>query len=184
MGIQVEAEGEFTLMLRVPAWCEEDVGIEVNGESVDTGISPGSYANLRRTWRPGDTINLDLPMPVRGVECHPYVAENAGRVALMRGPLLYCAEQIDNPGVDLRDLVLNGEEPTVRLEPDLLGGVIVLQAEARAATPEDGWEGRLYRTVHTREEDAQTRASTITAVPYYAWANREPGTMRVWLGCE
>ena len=179
--IDVEAEGEFTVMLRIPAWCEEGAAVQVNGQPVDVKISPGSYIEIRRAWSPGDTINMDLPMPVRRVECHPYVAENAGRVALVRGPLLYCAEQIDNPGVDLRDLVLNGEEPTVHFEPDLLGGVVVLQAEAQLDAPDDGWKNSLYRTVHPREGDAQTRATTVTAVPYYAWANREPGTMQVWL---
>jgi uncharacterized protein len=179
--IQVEGEAEFALMLRVPAWCEEGTAIEVNGESVDAEPSPGSYANLRRTWRPGDTINMVLPMPVRLVECHPYVAENAGRVALKRGPLLYCAEQADNHRVDLRDLVLNSEEPTVRSEPDLLDGVVVLEAEAQAAAPGAGWEVRLYRAVHPREGDAQIPTIRVTAVPYYAWANREPGAMCVWL---
>ena len=150
--IQVEGEGEFALMLRVPSWCE-DATVEINGESVDARIFPGSYMEIRRLWRPGDKIALHLPMPVRRVECHPYVAENAGRVALMRGPLLYCVEQADNRDVDLRDLVLNGTEPTVRFEPDLLGGVTVLQAEARSAPPAAGWEDRLYRTVHPRERD-------------------------------
>ena len=179
--INVEAEGEFALMLRVPAWCEESAEIEVNDESVDAGISPGSYAKIRRTWRPGDTINMELPMPVRRIECHPYVAENAGRVVLMRGPLLYCVEQADNHDVAPRDLMLNGKELTVRFKPDLLGGVTVLQAEARSAAPGAGWEDRLHRTVHPREGQTQTHATRVTAVPYYAWANREPGTMRVWL---
>jgi DUF1680 family protein len=177
----VEAEGEFTIMLRIPAWCEEGVAVEVNGEPVEAELSPGSYANLHRTWRLGDTINLDLPMPVRRVESHPYVAENAGSVALMRGPLLYCAEQVDNPGVELRDIVLEGREPAISLEPDLLGGVTVLQAEARLAAPDNGWEDRLYRTLHPRERDTQTYPTRVTLVPYYAWANREPGAMRVWL---
>jgi uncharacterized protein len=177
----VEAEGEFTIMLRIPAWCEEGVAVEVNGEPVEAELSPGSYANLHRTWRPGDTINLDLPMPVRRVESHPYVAENAGSVALMRGPLLYCAEQVDYPGVELRDIVLEGREPAISLEPDLLGGVTVLQAEARLAAPDNGWEDRLYRTLHPRERDTQTYPTRVTLVPYYAWANREPGAMRVWL---
>jgi DUF1680 family protein len=179
--MDVEAEGEFTVMLRIPAWCEEGAAVRVNGQPVDVKISPGSYIEIRRAWSPDDTINMDLPMPVRRVESHPYVAENAGRVALVRGPLLYCVEQIDYPGVDLRDFVLSGEEPTVRLEPDLLGGVVVLQAEAQLDPPDDGWENRLYRTGQPREGDAQTRATSVTAVPYYAWANREPGTMEVWL---
>jgi uncharacterized protein len=81
--ITIEAEGEFALMLRVPAWCEEGAAVEVNGEPQDVVLSSGSYVEIRRTWRPGDTIDMDLPMPVRRVECHPYVAENAGRVALL-----------------------------------------------------------------------------------------------------
>jgi DUF1680 family protein len=179
--IQIEGEGEFALMLRIPAWCEEGAAVEVNGEPVGAELSPGSYASLRRTWRPGDTIDLDLPMPVRRAECHPYVAENAGSVALMRGPLLYCAEQVDNPGVELRDIVLDGREPAISLEPDLLGGVTVLQAEARLATPGNEWEDYLYRTIRPHEEDAQTHSTGVTAVPYYAWADCEPGAMRVWL---
>jgi uncharacterized protein len=178
--IQVEGEGEFALMLRVPAWCEGPA-VEVNGESVDAKISPGSYMEIRRAWSPGDTITLHLPMPVRRIECHPYVAENAGHVALMRGPLLYCAEQADNPDVDLPDLVLDGKEPAARFEPDLLGGVVVVQAEARAAAPDDGWEDRFYRGVHHHEGDARTHTTWVTAIPYYAWATREPGAMRVWL---
>jgi DUF1680 family protein len=179
--IIVDAEGEFTMKLRIPAWCEDGAAVQVNGESVDAGITPGSYAKIRRAWRPGDTINMDLPMPVRRVECHPYVAENAGRVALMRGPLLYCVEQADNHDVDLRDLILDGKEPTVSFVPGLLGGVVVLRTDARAAAPDAGWEDRLYRTAHPREGDTQTKATKVTAIPYYAWANREPGAMRVWL---
>jgi uncharacterized protein len=179
--MQVEGEGEFALMLRIPAWCEEGAAVDVNGEPVDAGLSPGSYAILRRSWRPGDTINMDLPMPVRRVECHPYVAENTGHVALMRGPLLYCAEQTDNPGVDLRDLALEDASISACFDPDLLGGVVFLASEARAAAPDDGWENRLYRTVQPREGETQTHATRVTAVPYYSWANREPGAMRVWL---
>jgi hypothetical protein len=70
---------------------------------------------------------------------------------------------------------------SVHFEPELLGGVVLLMAEARAAAPDDGWEDRFYRTVHPREGEKHTHATRITAVPYYAWANREPGAMRVWL---
>ena len=179
--ITVEAEAEFALMLRIPAWCEEGAVVEVNGEPVDAELSSGSYAKIRYAWRPGDTIILVLPMPVRRVECHPYVVENAGRVALTRGPLLYCVEQADVHDLDLRDLVLGSTEPTARFEPELLGGVVALRAGVRSAAPDTGWEDRLYRTAYPREADTQTHASRITAVPYYAWANREPGAMRVWL---
>jgi DUF1680 family protein len=179
--IQFDGGGEFALMLRIPAWCEEGTAVEVNGEPVDVEISPGTYLRLSRAWSPGDTVNIDLPMPVRRVECHPYVAENAGRVALMRGPILYCVEQVDNQGVDPRDLILNDVEPSASFDPDLLGSVIVLQAEARAAAPDGGWEDRLYRRAHQNQGDGRTRDTRLTAIPYYAWANREPGSMRIWL---
>ena len=120
-------------------------------------------------------------MSVRRVECHPYAFGNAGRVALMRGPLLYCVEQIDNPGLDLRDLVLPDEVSiAVEHKPDLLNGVTVLRAKAEAV-PAEGWPDRLYRTAGDDGPQSERRTVALTAVPYYAWANREPGPMQVWL---
>ena len=185
-GVEVSVEGgggEFALMLRLPAWCEEGCTLEVNGEALDAPFSPGSYAEIRRTWRAGDTVHLNLPMPVRRVACHPYVAENAGRVALTRGPLLYCVEGADNPGLDPRDLVLpTDEEPCASPAPSLLGGVVALDGGAEILAPDRTWEDRLYRTA-CPEPDGRPQAAptTVRAVPYYAWANRDPGPMRVWL---
>ncbi len=168
-------------MLRIPSWCEDGASIEVNGEAFTGPVSPGSYAEIGRSWRPGDAVRLRLPMPVRRVEAHPYVAEDAGRVALMRGPILFCVEGADNPGVDPRAVVLPDE--TVFSEerrPDLLGGVVVLRGEAEVSPPGEGWDGRLYRTA-APQEGGTTGTTVLTAVPYHAWANREPGPMRVWL---
>jgi len=180
--IEVGGGGDFGLMLRVPSWCEEGYAVELNGTAVDVPLSSGSYAEIRRTWRKGDTVCLKLPTPVRFVECHPHVAENAGRVALMRGPLLYCVEQADHPGLDPRDLVVPASpEPSVRFEPDLLGGVTALTFRAAAVAPEPAWENRLYHTVSAHPGDQRAEAVELKAVPFYAWANREPGAMRVWL---
>jgi DUF1680 family protein len=99
----------------------------------------------------------------------------------MRGPILYCVEQADNPRVELQDLILGETNPSVRFDPDVLGGVVVLEANAEAAAPDDGWEDRLYRTAYPRKSGIRPGTTTLTAVPYYAWANREPGAMRVWL---
>jgi len=135
-------------------------------------------------------VELDLPMPVRRIEAHPYVAENAGRVALMRGPLLYCLEQVDlgltaGQTADLRDVVLPASAPfSVRHEPDLLGGVSVLEAEAMVLPPEGGWAWRLYRAACPHSAPSYGEAVQIRAVPYYAWANREAGAMQVWLRTE
>ena len=154
----------------------------MNGEPSGAGGSPGTYFELRRVWTPGDTVRLDLPMPVRLVESHPYVAENRGRVALMRGPLLYCVEGADNPGFDLRDLVLDGETPSASYAPDLLDGIFVLGARAHTIEPDTGWDDRLYREVGSAEGQDGDGVRDVVAIPYYAWANREPGAMLVWLG--
>ncbi|QIN83458.1 glycoside hydrolase family 127 protein [Rubrobacter tropicus] len=179
--IQLDGEGEFAVMLRVPSWCEGGASIEVNGEPFPEQASPGAYAEVRRVWRPGDAVRLRLPMPVRRVEAHPYAAENVGRVALMRGPILFCVEGADNPGLDPRDLVLPNE---VRLsedfQPEQLGGVVVLAGEAEVSPPGEGWDGRLYRTA-TRQGEKPIGTTRLRAVPYLAWANREPGPMRVWI---
>ena len=179
--ISVDSPNEFALMLRIPSWCEEGAAVEVNGEPIRHEISPGSHLQIRRAWRQGDRVSLYLPMPVRRVECHPYVAENDGRVALMRGPILYCVEQADNPSVDLRDLILEDSDLHVHFDRDLLGGVVALEAGAEVAAPDDGWEDRLYRTSYPRGNEIRSGATPLTAVPLYAWANREPGAMCVWL---
>jgi DUF1680 family protein len=180
--IEVEGESAFSLMLRIPAWCEEGAAIEINGKPFDGSASPGSYAEIRRAWRPGDRVRLALPMPVNHVECHPYVSENAGRVALMRGPLLYCVEQVDNLGFDLRDIVLPaGPGFLTEHRPDMLGGVTILRTQAEIVPPDEEWGERLYRRARPRADEPQGATAEITAVPYYAWANRDPGPMRLWL---
>ena len=182
MTIEIAGEGEFSLMLRIPSWSEEGASITVNDASSHEQLVPGSYAEIRRAWRTGDTVLLHLPMTVRRVESHPYVVENTGRVALMRGPILYCIEHADNLDLDPREVVLpQGEEISVDFLSELLGGVAVLKARATAVAPDMGWEGKLYRTARFGETGNYARSVNITAVPYYAWANREPGPMLVWL---
>ena len=187
--VDVEAEGLFSLFVRIPAWCDAGAKLEINGRPFAEMLIAGSHAEIRRTWQPGDQVHLTLPMPVRRVECHPYVADNAGLVALLRGPLLYCAEGADNPGLDLRDLVLpaGGEFSTV-LRPGLLGGVVTLCGPAAVLPPDGGWDGRLYRTTRPGGQEpagaiGPDRAELVT-IPYYAWANRQPGPMQVWLRAE
>ncbi len=183
--LQVEGEGAFSLFLRIPAWCEEGAALEINGQPAAVALSPGTYAEIYRTWQRGDAVHLRLPMPVRRTECHPYVAENRGRVALLRGPLLYCLEGADHPGLDLRDLILPADASlAVQFRPDLLGGTVILRGLARLAPPDDGWTGRLYRTAGSHPSRPDGGAIEVTAIPYYAWANRQPGPMQVWLRSE
>ncbi len=182
VAITVQGEGEFSLRLRIPGWCENGATLRVAGRPWEAPLTPGSYAEVRCTWRAGDAVVLSLPMPVRCVQSHPYALENTGRVALMRGPLVYCLEGVDHPGVELRDVILPGEARlSTEFRPDLLNGVVVLRGPARVVPPDSGWEHRLYRTVPESPGRSREMTTEITAIPYYAWANREPGQMQVWV---
>ena len=201
--VEVDAEGEFGLFLRVPAWCEAGATLAVNGQAHAGQAIPGSYAAIRRHWRRGDVVTLDLPMPVRQVEAHPYALENTGRAALLRGPLVYCLEGADHPGVDLRDVVLSACSEYVTLsaakglcistagdsslpsvaqnDRSLYHEVLALQFAAHRVPPDTAWAGRLYRTRRANRPADAGQTITCTAIPYYAWANREPGPLQVWL---
>jgi DUF1680 family protein len=155
--------------------------VRVNGETVGGDWRPGTYAALRRDWRAGDEVALDLPMPVRRLRAHPRVLADTGRVALARGPLVYCLEAVDHPGVDPWDMVLpEGADLVAEPRPDLLGGVTGLRAEG-VVRPATAWEGALYRERGALPGEAPGQPAALYAVPYFAWANREAGPMQVWL---
>jgi DUF1680 family protein len=177
----LDGAGEFGLRLRIPGWCDAGASLAVNDQPVETPLAPGSYAEVRRAWQAGDVVRLRLPMPMRRLEGHPYTLENTGRVAPMRGPLLYCIEEADHPGEDLRDVTLPAAGLKMRERPDLLGGVVTLTAKGRVRYPEPGWTSQLYRTAGSIGRRPRGRHVTITAIPYYAWANRGVGQMQVWL---
>jgi DUF1680 family protein len=173
--VQPERPARFALALRVPGWCR-GAGLKVNGQALDVAaVTHRGYAGIERTWQAGDRVELTLPMPVERMEAHPQVRQDAGRVALQRGPLVYCLEEVDN-GPNLADVVIPaGAEFSVAFDPQLLGGVAVIGGEALRRDPQ-GWQGDLYRPAGSK-----TTRFTFKAVPYYAWANRQPGEMQVWL---
>jgi DUF1680 family protein len=130
------------------------------------------YCYITREWQDGDEILLTLPMEVVEMEANPFVAQDSGRVAIRRGPLVYCLEEADNTD-RLEDLLIDG---TVAYEtawkPELLGGVNIICFDARRRKPFSG----LYRKWAPEYERV-----SLTAVPYFAWANRGEGEMAVWL---
>jgi hypothetical protein len=181
VGIRLDMDGpeEFTLRLRRPGWASEapvpsdlyvfadaapsgrvEPGLTVNGKPVESRGTQNGYLTIRRTWKSGDVVELDLPMPARRVQAHPAIEADRGRVALMRGPLVYCLEAADHP-FDITAFELLASGP-VKADQQalLLGGVTVLKGQGSAG------EGK---------------AVDFTAVPYYAWANRGPGPMLVWI---
>ncbi|MBI4551350.1 MAG: glycoside hydrolase family 127 protein, partial [Candidatus Latescibacteria bacterium] len=165
----------FTLSLRIPGWCE-GARVAVNGEEISDTTQSGRYLQLDRSWTDGDTVHLSLPMPIQRLEAHPCVTNNLGHVALRRGPVVYCLEEIDHD-TNVHAIQLPADAPlTTDFEPGLLHGVCVIRGEARVQKA-SAWDGRLYRPVQL----ARTRPVALTAVPYYAWNNRGPGTMTVWI---
>lgn len=166
----------FSLALRIPAWCRA-AEVKVNGEQV--GIEPlmdNGYAKIRRIWQRGDVVTLRLPMDVVRVEAHPAVRANCGRIALHRGPLIYCLEEADNGG-NLRDISLPDDaELRVTFDENLLGGIAVIHAEGKRRDL-SRWKDRLYQPL-----PSATRTIALKAIPYYAWSNRTPGDMLVWIG--
>jgi hypothetical protein len=167
------------LALRVPGWCE-GASLQVNGQAVERQAPGGAYAAVERAWRVGDVVELDLPMVPRLTTPNPRVDAIRGSLAIERGPLVYCLEQIDQePNLNLLDVRIAPESSLqATWREDLLGGVVAIEAPG-AVVDIGAWQGELYRPAPT--EGLPQREVTLTAVPYYAWANRGPGAMRVWI---
>ena len=174
--VSPEAPAEFTVKLRIPGWTQS-AKASVNGEPVDVGTSvEAGYLSIKRTWRKGDMIALELPMPPERVYAHPSVKEDLGRVALKRGPLVYCVEEVDNPGGRVQQLELPREAKiNVEERNDIFGGVVMLTAAGQRAEGGD-WGESLYRNV-----PPAVSKSKLTALPYYLWNNRTKGSMQVWV---
>lgn len=175
--IQIDADAEFSLFLRIPGWANA-ARVHVNDLEWQGDARPGSYAEIRRKWAPGDRVRLEIPLDVRLLMAHPLVEEAAGQVAVQRGPIVYCLESVDLPeGVRVLDVILpEGVKLTPRFDPGLLGGVVVLEGKALAKAGVD-WRGKLYQEVSERP----VQEIDLKLIPYYAWDNRGKSEMTVWI---
>ncbi|HEY3383706.1 MAG TPA: glycoside hydrolase family 127 protein [Vicinamibacterales bacterium] len=184
MVVRPDREAAFAVKVRIPGWArnepvptdlyrfldrlDEPAALKVNGRPVPIVLEDG-YATVERRWRPGDMLDLSLPMPIRRVVAHEKVEADRNRVALQRGPVVYAAEWPDSPDGHVRNLVLP-DAATLRAEfrPQLLNGVMVIAGRAVGLS-----------------KDAQGKVVSadrpFTAIPYYAWANRGRGEMMVWI---
>jgi len=186
VAIDPEEEGEFAVRVRIPGWATERpvpsdlyrflpvertktpaVVVRLNGEKIDPAIARG-FAEVRRTWKKRDRLEIDLPMEVRRVVADERVAADRGRVALERGPIVYCLEAVDHGGA-VRPLFLPDQAPLeTGVRADLLGGVVAVRAKGKRKVVDAGGEVTLV--------DA-----AITAIPYYAWCHRGANEMTVWI---
>lgn len=176
--------GKFAVRVRIPGWARNepvpsdlykfadagapDPTLSVNGKPTPIQLDHG-YAVLERNWRKGDKIDLNLPMPVRRIVANDAVIADRGRIALQRGPIVYCAEWPDNPNGKVRNLMLTQDQAlTPEFRPDLLNGVTVLK-------------GTAYSLSKDQAGEIVKKEQPFTAIPYYSWANRGRGEMLVWI---
>lgn len=165
-----------TLALRLPDWCPEPK-VTLNGGNVEQDIRKG-YLHITRTWQEGDTINLELPMPVRRVYGNPLVRHVAGKVAIQRGPLVYCLEQADN-GEELHNLwLLKESEFQVFEGKGLFAHKMLIQAEGMKQCLHDAANSPLW---HYDTAPGAWLPHTLTFIPWFSWANRGEGEMRIWI---
>ncbi|MFZ4453186.1 glycoside hydrolase family 127 protein [Salibacterium aidingense] len=172
--IDSEKEGvEWTLALRLPGWCQ-DPNIQINGEVVILKeVTEKGYAKLKRAWHTGDEIVLTLPMKLHFLRADTRLRENTGKVALQRGPIVYCVEEADN-GRNLQEILVSDETSLQAEYEELLDGMVILHGRAYRETMP------LSSELYTTRKPEQVTVD-LKAIPYYAWANREPGEMRIWL---
>jgi hypothetical protein len=196
MSLKIEdlkSKKNFTVFLRIPGWVNSPVSIKVNGRIVEQATKSGTYHELNRNWGKGDLIEMELPMPVRYMVADPRLKDNMGKVAIMRGPVVYCIEDEDMPeGMDIESLNITGDyqfEPVYTEElgglTKLTGSLVISKEEkqmsdvAKEFNPDWG----LYQEVRLPEKVKITEGEQIVQVkmiPYYARLNRDGKCFRVW----
>lgn len=175
LSVETEEPATFSVYLRIPGWCKQPL-VKLDGRALRP--KPSTYLELRRKWRGKSIIKASFPLLVETLASHPYVRNNLSQVAIRRGPIIYCVESVDNR-VDPRSIVLGKRTDfSIRFDRELLGGVAKISFKASEANLAQ-WSGKLYRSL-----DAQMLKSKkirVTAIPYYAWANRGHAVMTTWL---
>ena len=179
--VQIEIKGapaqRARLRVRVPAWA---VGASAMIAGQDLDVTPGEYLVLDRRFAAGEVLNIYLPMPVRTLYSNPRITDNTGRVAIARGPLIYCVEVPNRAARHAYDLALRGDfEPREAFDPELVGGATVIRVRGAELEPSSADDFTLY------SDAAPVRAARgeadLVAIPYFAWGNREPSSMQVWI---
>jgi DUF1680 family protein len=163
----------WALRLRIPSW-SSSATLRINGSHLAPALE-GGYAVVHRSWQQGDRLELELDMRPRLTRAHQRVDATRGSTAIERGPIVYCVEQCDHPEADILDACIDSARPLAeRSGADLLDGMVTLTASG-SGRPADG---PLYGPLPASAPEG--RRVELTAVPYFAWANRQPGAMRVW----
>ena len=169
---------EFTLFVRIPGWSKHST-VKVNGKSIDAVI-PGSYKAIRRNWSGEELVELEFDMQPQMVHANPAVADDTGRVAMQRGPVVFCMEQLDQAGNTpeefTRVAARLSEQSNGQFDSKLLDGIVALTVSGTVETP-------LMQSLYDSGPVSRNPGRTISLklIPYYAWANRAPSSMQVWI---
>jgi hypothetical protein len=174
------APSEFVMYVRIPGWSTKN-SVKVNGKEI-AGAKAGEYMAIRRRWAENDTIDLSFDMTTHLLRANPAVTEDRGRVAFQRGPIVFCMEHLDqsdhSAGMNLAGYtVLLTGETTAHFDPELLDGVMVLTRPGTIS--KKATDTPLYFPASTPK--APESPTTVKLIPYYAWANRAPASMQVWI---
>jgi hypothetical protein len=172
--VGVRAPQTFDLHVRIPGWAS-GAAVVVNGARLPAPVANG-YAQIHRVWSNGDTVELTVPMDIQRLEANPQVEYDHGKLALRRGPLVYCLEQADQEAPVDQIILPPGALLDSQYRPELLGGLVVIKGQGLLRPLED-WKNVLYRPLHA----ANAKPISVTAVPYCIWGNRGLGKMAVWL---
>ncbi len=172
--LTLDRPAHFALSLRIPEWAD-GVSLSVNGEKLDlASVLTDGYARIERDWKSGDKIDLSIPLTARKLFANPLVRQDAGRTALMRGPMVYCVEETDN-GAGLNGISLSADISQAKTsEISGLRGAVALELPVSRDAAD--WGSTLYRT-----SPPAAKQSSARFVPYPFWDNREPGEMLVWV---
>lgn len=176
LSVEPERNSDFALHVRLPAWCAEPK-LNVNGKSLGAYEKVRGYARIQRKWKRGDVVQISMPMPVQRLKANPKVEADTGRIALQRGPLVYCLEAADNGG-HVRNLVIPPDAPLgTQHRAGLLGGVTVIQGPA-LSVQRTAWPSHLYVP---SVDLPGVKKTQFLAIPYFLNANRQSGEMEVWV---
>jgi len=177
--VQETIGSPWELALRIPAWSQE-ANIQIGDDVIDLSTTAGEYARFKRVWQAGEIIELNLELQPQLIEPNPRVDALRSSLAVTFGPLVYCFESVDQPpGTDLADLRIDHGKPLQAIwREDLLNGVVKVEAQG-AMVNMSNWENTLYRSFNA--DNLAHQDMELTAIPYYAWANRGPEKMRVWI---
>jgi DUF1680 family protein len=172
---------EFVVYVRIPGWSQSS-DVKVNGASV-SGAQAGEYLAIRRRWSADDTIEMNFDMSTQLLKANPAVGDDLGRVAFQRGPVVYCMEHLDQSGGQHGNNLANyavhlDGETTAHFAPDILDGVMVLDHPGSISQSSSG---RALYTPSVETKTAPPVPTTVKLIPYYAWANRDPAAMQVWI---